>query len=121
LFEITLCQDDGDAWEKKPSPRLLREALNALDAEGGLYVGNSVDDMRAARAAGLMAVGVAFTHDAQTLLDAGAHWVVDSLEALEDRLMPANVIKVGAVNGELPVNPAASPAIPVPQAETSLR
>jgi histidinol-phosphate aminotransferase len=119
LFEITLCQDDGDAWEKKPSPRLLREALSALGAEGGLYIGNSVDDMRAARAAGLMAVGVAFTHDARTLLNAGAHWVVDSLDTLEDRLMPPNAIQAGAINGN-PAPRAASPGS-IPQAETSLR
>lgn len=119
FFDVTLCQDDGDAWEKKPSPRLLREALNAMNAEGGLYIGNSVDDMRAARAAGLMAVGVAFTHDAQTLLDAGAHWIVESLDALEDRLMPPNVIDVDAIPGNA-AHPAVNPA-GLPKAETSLR
>lgn len=88
LFEIVICQDDGPEWERKPEPRILHEALLSLGAEGGLYIGNSVDDMRAAKTAGMIPVGVAFTHDAKTLREAGAVWVLKSLDELADKLVP---------------------------------
>ncbi len=82
LFETVICQDDDPHCAKKPSPELLKKALSLMDAEGGLYVGNSVDDMCAAKAAGLTAVGITHTNTAETLLKAGADFVIASLDEL---------------------------------------
>lgn len=82
LFEVVVCQDDDPGCAKKPSPELLRKALFIMGAESGLYVGNSVDDMRAAKAAGLTAVGITHTNTAETLLKAGADFVIASLDEL---------------------------------------
>jgi histidinol-phosphate aminotransferase len=86
LFEVVICQDDGPKWEKKPEDRILREALSAMGADSGLYVGNSVDDMKAARMAGLFAVGVTFNNSAETMLAAGADWTIDSFDEFIGRL-----------------------------------
>jgi len=82
LFDVVICQDDDPACAKKPSPELLQLALSALKAEGGLYIGNAVDDMKAAKAAGLTAIGVTTTHDVGKLRAAGADFVFDSLSEL---------------------------------------
>jgi histidinol-phosphate aminotransferase len=88
LFELVICQDDCDGAAKKPSPDLLHAALKQLQAEGGLYIGNSVDDMQAALAAGLRAVGVTTTMTAERLREAGAEIVMHSPDELGGLLMP---------------------------------
>jgi histidinol-phosphate aminotransferase len=88
LFEIVICQDDGPEWEKKPETRILREALTAMNAVSGCYIGNSVDDMKAAKSAGMLAVGVTFNNTANTMRAAGADWTIDSFDELIDRLCP---------------------------------
>ena len=82
----------------KPDPFPLQHALGVLDAVGrhvepeeAVYIGDSVDDMASARAAGLWAVGFvppyleAAAH-AALLKERGAHVVIDDLEALPDLL-----------------------------------
>lgn len=88
LFELVICQDDCEGAGKKPSPDLLHAALKQLQAEGGLYIGNSVDDMQAALAAGLRAVGVTTTMTAERLREAGAEIVMHSPDELGGLLMP---------------------------------
>jgi histidinol-phosphate aminotransferase len=87
LFETVVCQDDNPKCAKKPSPELLQAALNNLAAEEGIYVGNSVDDMRAAKAAGFLAIGVTLTHDKNTLKAAGADFVFESLCEIIDAFL----------------------------------
>lgn len=87
IFELVVCQDDHPQAAKKPEPDLLHHALEKMGAEHGLYIGNSVDDMRAARAAGLAAVAVTTTHDADTLRQAGAELILNSLHELEGLLL----------------------------------
>ena len=88
----------------KPDPFPLQHALGILDAaglsiraEGAAYVGDSVDDMEAARAAGLWAIGVVPPYlDAdhgELLRQRGAHIVIDDpddlpalLDAFPERL-----------------------------------
>jgi histidinol-phosphate aminotransferase len=84
LFEQVVCQDDCPAAQKKPQPDLLLAALQKMGATGGVYVGNSVDDMQAAKAAGLRRIAVTTTHDAELLRAAGAEVIIDSLEKLGD-------------------------------------
>ena len=58
-----------------------------MDAETGFYIGNSVDDMRAAGAAGLIAVGLSDGKNAEILRQAGATHVLNSLDELKGWLM----------------------------------
>jgi HAD superfamily phosphatase len=82
----------------KPNPFPLQHALSILNAAGrpteptdAAYVGDSVDDMAAARAAGLWAIGVTppyVDHDdhAALLRERGAHTVIDDVEDLPELL-----------------------------------
>jgi pyrophosphatase PpaX len=86
LFETVV---GGDETERhKPSPEPLQLALERLDAsaDGAAYVGDSPYDMQAARAAGLLAVGVTWggIHDRAALGDADV--IVDRAEELLDVL-----------------------------------
>ena len=69
----------------KPEPHMFREALRLLDcpAEGALVVGDSPNDMRAAAAAEILAVGVRGGEGSQEKLFAsGACYVLADLSAL---------------------------------------
>lgn len=80
---------DRQAGREKPDPHGLELALEALGVEApdAVYAGDTVDDMRAARAAGCSAVGVVppgldlDTHS-RTLMAAGARVVVSTPDAL---------------------------------------
>ena len=85
LFAALVCMEDGPA---KPDPAPVRLALQRLGIERAWMIGDTVDDMRAACAAGALALGVlapgedpAITKPA--LIEAGAIRVLDSLEELE--------------------------------------
>lgn len=83
-FRTLVCMEDAPA---KPDPAPVRLALRALGATRAWLVGDTPDDMRAALAAGVVPVGIAAPGDdplraAQTLREAGAAWVLASLEAL---------------------------------------
>ena len=82
----------------KPDPFPLQHALAILDAAGhhiepeeAVYIGDSVDDMQAARAAGIWAVGVVppyleYEEHAALLKERGAHVILRDPEALPDLL-----------------------------------
>lgn len=75
----------------KPSPEPLDLATRNLDVERAWYVGDTVDDMRAARAAGVLPIGViAPGNEAEVtrraLLEAGAARVLDSPKDVEGLL-----------------------------------
>jgi HAD superfamily phosphatase len=81
---------------RKPDPFPLTHALDILKAVGrptppdeALYVGDSVDDMKAARAAGLWAIGFVppylnATDHAALLREHGAHLVLPDLNEMPD-------------------------------------
>jgi len=78
---------DGSSVERaKPAPDLLLLAAQRLDVDAGAcwYVGDSTWDMRAAVAAGMLAIGVVAgaAVDDQALRDAGAIVVLDTLDQL---------------------------------------
>jgi len=87
-FEAIFCQDDIANAKGKPAPDLLVGALKALKASDGVYVGNSVDDMQAAKATGIARIAVTTTHGRDVLVPAGAEYVCDSLEELGGLLLP---------------------------------
>lgn len=81
---VALEQSDGRG---KPDPFPLLEGLRLLGETTGAYVGDLGDDMRAAKAAGLRAVGHVPPYlppsHADTLRAAGADAVVFGMDALE--------------------------------------
>ncbi|MFD1571165.1 HAD family hydrolase [Halorubrum laminariae] len=67
---------------RKPDPHYLDEALDALDASGGLYVGDRATDVIAAERAGLDAVFVRREHNSALDLDVEPAAEIDSLHDL---------------------------------------
>jgi len=55
LFQVVVTMEDGPA---KPDPTPVRIALEALGVERAWMVGDTVDDLRAARRAGVVPIGV---------------------------------------------------------------
>jgi len=84
FFDAVVTADD--TTRHKPDPEPVREALRRLDAqpEDAAFVGDSPFDMGAARAAGVLAVGVGWggIHQEEALREAGADVVVHSFEEL---------------------------------------
>jgi len=73
-FRVVVAQEDAPA---KPDPAGVRLALERLGAATAWMIGDTVDDLRAARAAGVVSIGVAATETERAVLDrAGAAWVV---------------------------------------------
>lgn len=83
-FELVVCQDDAPQAGKKPEPDLLHAAAEVLGAQSGIYVGNSVDDMQAARAAGMRRIAVTTTLSAESLSAAGAEIIIEDMNAIGD-------------------------------------
>lgn len=74
----------------KPDPSPVRHALAALGARTAWMIGDTPDDVRAARAAGVVPIGTTAPGDGPELRDAllraGAARVVDGLEDIEELL-----------------------------------
>lgn len=86
LFRVILARTDAShISDMKPSPRLLLEVLAILErpSQDAIYVGDSQDDMRAAKRAAIRGVGVLTgTADRQQLEVAGASIVVTDFGSL---------------------------------------
>ena len=88
LFACVVCREDGPL---KPFPDPLRTACKLLGVTHAWYVGDTVDDVRAARAAGLLPVGVVAPGEEPegtrlALTAAGAGRVLSTLTELEELL-----------------------------------
>jgi histidinol-phosphate aminotransferase len=84
LISARVCMEDGPS---KPDPTVVRLALERLGVRRAWMVGDTVDDVRAARAAGVVPIGVIAPQDEPTLttdslLRAGAARVLGSLDEL---------------------------------------
>jgi HAD superfamily hydrolase (TIGR01548 family) len=91
LFAACVCMEDGPL---KPDPAPVRSALQQLGVESAWLFGDTPDDVRAARAAGVVPVGVVAPGDSRehaepVLLRAGAARVVaaEALDRIEE-VMP---------------------------------
>ena len=96
-FPLVVPKEKQEGREK-PDPFPLQHALAILDAAGRkvlpetcLYVGDTVDDIKAARAAGMWAIGVVppyldHTMHADLLKSVGAHHVITDPNALPQML-----------------------------------
>jgi HAD superfamily hydrolase (TIGR01549 family) len=77
----------GDVEQTKPEPDLIRAALEKLDGDLAVMVGDSTWDCKAARNAGVETLAVLTGgFSAQELFDAGALSVFTSMPELLDRL-----------------------------------
>lgn len=61
FFQVVVCMEDGPA---KPSPEPVRRAMDLLGVQSAWLVGDTVDDVRAARSAGALPIGIAPPEDA---------------------------------------------------------
>ncbi len=80
LFSVIIGIDE--VRRPKPDPESILRALGHMhiDAQHAAMVGDTADDMIAARAAAVVDIGITTgSHDAARLRAAGAHHVVDSL------------------------------------------
>lgn len=85
-FSCVVCMEDAPP---KPNPAPVRLALQALAVQQAWLVGDSPDDIRAAREAGIVGIGILAPGDKAHLVSerleaAGAALVVPSLDALEE-------------------------------------
>jgi phosphoglycolate phosphatase len=89
---LTVRVYSGDTVTGKPDPEPLLRALElagTTDPETAIYVGDALDDMRMARAAGVRGVGIlSMLADSQELLAAGAAEVANSVVEWVDRYLP---------------------------------
>ena len=88
LFETLVCMHDAPS---KPDPAPLRLAMERLGVSRAWMLGDTVDDIAAARAAGVLPVGVLLPGDdssgaAEALLKTGAARVLRSLTEVEELL-----------------------------------
>ena len=85
-FSSVVCMEDGP---NKPHPAPVEQAMAELNVERAWFVGDTPDDMRAARGAAALPLGVvAPGHEGEAmeeaLLAAGGAMVLERLEELED-------------------------------------
>ncbi len=83
LFDVVVCRED--CRRQKPHPEGIRLALRRLACPGAVFVGDSVDDMRAAAGAGLPAIGVG-AGCGRHLRSAGAAAVIERVNSIEEVL-----------------------------------
>ena len=88
LFETVVGGDETERHKPDPEPLLLAAKRMGADPAETVYVGDSPFDMRAAKAAGMHAVGVTWgrIHDRARLEAEDPDAVVDTAEELLERL-----------------------------------
>jgi len=72
-------------YQRKPDPHYLLEGLQALEATDGIYVGDRATDVVAATRAGLDAVFVRRSHNAEATVPIETVVEIDSLTALDEQ------------------------------------
>lgn len=83
-----------DAEESKPDPELVQVALDRVDADHAVLIGDSVWDVESAQKAGLAVIGVRCGgFGLAELEDAGAQVVCDDLDELRCRLDDIVVVR----------------------------
>lgn len=88
FFDAVICMDDAPA---KPSPEPVRLALEALGVRSAWMVGDTPDDIRSARGAGVLPIGMVPPGDdaksaRAVLASCGAARVLSSVEKLREML-----------------------------------
>lgn len=86
-FERVYCVDDIADLAPKPSSDYLLRLCSDFGIKSGAYIGNSVDDMLAARAAQLIAIGIASEADRAAIAKAGAQAILSNCAEIAQLLM----------------------------------
>lgn len=94
-FDTIVCKEDA---ESKPHPAPVEQALDALAVDRAWLVGDTPDDIRAARRAGVLPIGITPPETDRSLiegplLEAGAARVVDTLAAIDHLLTTATTTR----------------------------
>lgn len=89
LFDVVIDMNDLPSGRQKPHPDGILTAMARLGAEDAFYLGDCVDDMRAAVGAGVKPVGVIApgvdpVSSEIRLREAGARWIIDSVNRVEE-------------------------------------
>jgi histidinol-phosphate aminotransferase len=87
-FSVVVTLEDVP-HEEKPHPRGIQRALDALEVKRAFYVGDTIDDVRAARAAGIVPVVITPSDTPavrEPLLEAGAAYLIPSIDAIMEVL-----------------------------------
>ena len=82
------CAGDQPELRTKPHSDYLDAMSREHNVRHAVYIGNSVDDMAAAVAAGMKAIGVTTTLSSAALQGAGAHLILDSVNDIERLFLP---------------------------------
>jgi histidinol-phosphate aminotransferase len=85
VFKTARVISDDDVTESKPSPMGIHQLKQKLNCQRSWMVGDTPDDMMAARGSNSVAVGIG-SRNQQALVKAGADIVVDSVNQLENLL-----------------------------------
>jgi len=83
FFTEVVCLDDEPQCPPKPDPKSLQELKKRHGYEHSFYVGNSVDDMRAADGAGACPIGVGTNQSVSTLKEVGGEILLEHPRELE--------------------------------------
>lgn len=68
-----------DGFPAKPDPTSIQKAMMRLDIENAIMIGDRIEDIQAAKAAGIESIGIAQSfHNKELLRDAGAKLAFDS-------------------------------------------
>jgi HAD superfamily hydrolase (TIGR01548 family) len=91
LFDIVVAMEDYPKEKAKPDPYPINLALQKLSKREAIYVGDSVDDIEAAKRAGIKPIGcippgVSATRLKELLLKHGAKKVLDSINEINESL-----------------------------------
>lgn len=83
-FPVVLAMEDASCDKAKPAPDGLNKTMELLGCSEGYYIGDTVDDMIAAKGAGIIAIGALPLQDKsnvlrEKLLLSGADFVVDEV------------------------------------------
>ena len=89
-FRTIITMADVPAGKSKPDPFGIQLALKNLSAKSACYVGDTIDDMKAAMAAGIIAVGIIAGHnysEQKKLLEKnGAMFVLSNINKITEIL-----------------------------------
>jgi len=94
-FDLLVAMEDVPCEKRKPHPFGIRKAMKRFDVREGAYMGDNIDDMKAAAGAGLVPVGVLCPDSSESeqkelLIRSGAKFVLDSINNIEELLNAKN-------------------------------
>jgi pyrophosphatase PpaX len=90
-LSIGVFHDDTERHKPDPQPLLLAASKGSLDAARTVYVGDSIHDMAAGRAAGMRTIGALWgPSEREELVEAGADELADRPEDLLTMIAPAH-------------------------------